>query len=234
MPTPRQIFKAKLANLETVTGVGVNQPSPGLVEFLANQGFDQIFIDCEHAGPGIESVVEMARAARAGGAATVLRPWSRDPGLVRHYLDAGVDGLIAPDIETAGDVQEMLDVIAGTAAGDWENTHFIALVESQRGIDNLDEILAVKGLDAVQIGPVDLALSMGLPRRPVSDEVKEVTLQAFRRARDAGVSSGGPVWMLGLEEMVEAGANIFMYMSNNLLAEAAKRAMTDLRKEQES
>jgi 4-hydroxy-2-oxoheptanedioate aldolase len=230
MSTPRQTFKAKLANLEPVTGIGANQSSAALVEFLAQQGFDQIFIDCEHAGPGIETVIEMARAARAGGAATILRPWSREPGLVRHFLDTGIDGLIAPDIETGDQVREMLDVIAAAGAGDWENTHFVALVESRRGIDNLDDILSVEGLDAIQIGPVDLALSMGLPRRPVHDDVKKVSLDAFRRARAAGVSSGGPVWMLGLADMVEAGANIFMYMSNNLLAEAARHVQGDLRR----
>jgi 2-keto-3-deoxy-L-rhamnonate aldolase RhmA len=64
MPTPRQSFKAKLQNREIVTGTGINQPSASLAEFMAAQGFDQIFIDCEHAGPGIETVVEMARARR--------------------------------------------------------------------------------------------------------------------------------------------------------------------------
>jgi 2-keto-3-deoxy-L-rhamnonate aldolase RhmA len=148
---------------------------------------------------------------------------------VRHFLDAGIDGLIAPDIETGDQVREMLDVIAATAAGDWENTHFIALVESQAGIDNLDDILSVDGLDAVQIGPVDLALSMGLPRRPVADAVKQASLDAFRKAADAGKSCGGPVWMLGLDDMVAAGANIFMYMTDNLLAAATTAAMAELK-----
>src|SRR5476649_1450541 len=61
----RRALKTKLANRELVRGVLADFPSADLVASLARLGFDLIFIDCEHAGPDFETVVQMTRAARA-------------------------------------------------------------------------------------------------------------------------------------------------------------------------
>ncbi|MFT8243356.1 HpcH/HpaI aldolase family protein [Roseomonas sp. BN140053] len=218
MNPARGALKRKLARRERVLGVGVDYPSPALAERLAGAGFDLVFIDCEHGGPGIERVAEMARAVRAGGGASVLRPWSRDPGLIRRYLDCGVDGLIAPEI---GDAAEARAVAAAIAAGDPPdagNIVLIPLIETVAGLGALDAILGVPGVDGVQVGPGDLAVSMGLPRRGRHPAVMAASLDLFRRAAAAGRSCGGLVGRFGAAALREAGANILMVSADELLA----------------
>lgn len=91
--------KQKLQGGGTVLVLNPNFPSPALVEHVGELGFDAVFIDCEHGTADFERVEELARAARAGGMTSILRPWSNDPGLVTRYLDCGVGGIQFPHIE---------------------------------------------------------------------------------------------------------------------------------------
>ncbi|HVZ17127.1 MAG TPA: aldolase/citrate lyase family protein [Terriglobales bacterium] len=230
MTSARVRLKEKLAKRELVVGVSPDYPSPGLVEFLGRAGFDLVFIDCEHAGPGIETLVEMVRAVRAAGAVSVARPWSKDPGLVRRFLDCGVDGLIAPDMESAADANAILKIIKDTDPPDAANVLFIPLIESAKGIENLGEILAVKGVDGIQVGPGDLAVSMNLPRRTSDPKVRDMTFRAFAEAKALGKSCGGPVGRFGIEPMAAAGANFPMFWVNDLLKSGIATALAALKK----
>ena len=74
--------KEKLRAGGTVLVFNPNFPSPALVEHMGGLGVDVIFIDCEHGTADFERVEELARAARAGGMTSILRPWSTEAGLV--------------------------------------------------------------------------------------------------------------------------------------------------------
>ena len=74
--------KEKLRNGGTVLVFNSNFTSPALVEHAGSLGFDVAFIDCEHGSADFERVEALARAARAGGMTSILRPWSAEPGLV--------------------------------------------------------------------------------------------------------------------------------------------------------
>jgi len=219
MNPARRRIKERLARRELVIGISPAYPAAGLAEFLASRGFDMIFIDCEYAGPDIEGVVEMARAARAAGAAAVLRPWSKDPGLIRRYLNCGIDGLIAPEIESAAEVQTILDVITHTNPPDAKNILLMPLIESVKGVDNVEDILKLAGVDSIQIGTADLAVSLGLPRRGDHAEVRDIAFDILKRARALGKSAGAPVNVYGIAPVLEAGANCFMFFLNDLLAQ---------------
>ncbi|HEX4077555.1 MAG TPA: aldolase/citrate lyase family protein [Rhizomicrobium sp.] len=229
MTNPRRRLKEKFARREMILGVSPDYPSAGLVEFLGRSGFDLIFIDCEHAGPGIENLVEMARAVRAAGAVSVARPWSNEPGLVRRFLDCGVDGLIAPDMETAADARAILKIIADSDPPDAANIIFIPLIESAAGIENLGEILGVDGVDGIQVGPGDLAVSLNLPRRADNAKVHELTFRVFGEAKAAGKSCGGPVNRFGIAPMMDAGANFPMFWVNDLLRAGIETALSSLK-----
>jgi 2-keto-3-deoxy-L-rhamnonate aldolase RhmA len=217
MSTARHVLKQKLANRERVMGVGVIYPSPGLAEHLASSGFDLVFIDCEHGGPGVERVADMARAIRAGGGASVLRPWSRDPGLVRRYLECGIDGLVAPEIGNAADAQAMVDAIVACDPPGADDIVLLTLIETVEGMRNLDSILAVPRVDGMQVGPGDLAVSMGLPRRGKHPEVTATSLGLMRRATELGRSGGGPLHRFGADALREVGANVLMVNVDELL-----------------
>jgi 4-hydroxy-2-oxoheptanedioate aldolase len=235
MTTPRQALKEKLAARAPVVGVGVDHPSTGLAEVLAHAGFDLVFIDCEHAGPGIERVADMVRAIRGAGAASVLRPWSNEPGLVRRFLDCGIDGLVAPQIESAAQARALLEVFA--ASGDPQEAAglvLLPLIESAAGVAQAEAIAGVVGVDGVQVGPGDLAVSLGLPRRGDHARVREMSFDVFRRTARLGRSSGGPVNRFDVPQMRAAGANILMVSANDLLRDAARRVLEAVRAPSES
>jgi 4-hydroxy-2-oxoheptanedioate aldolase len=223
MSTPRQKLHRKLAQREKVVGVALDHPAPGLAEVLARCGFDLVFIDCEHAGPGFERVPDLVRAAHGAGAAAVLRPWSNEAGLVRRFVDCGIDGLVAPEIGSAAQAEALCTVIAAADPPDAQHFVFLPLLETARGIAQAKAIMAVTGVSGVQVGPGDLAVSLGLPRRGDHPAVTDLCLSLFRQAASHGWSCGGPVARLGLLPMREAGANIFMVSANDLVKDSATR-----------
>lgn len=217
--TPRQAVKRKLRARETVLGINPEFVSSGLVEFCAQLGADLIFIDCEHGGPNIETVSDMVRAAHAAGAAAVLRPWSKDPGLLRRYIDAGIDGLIVPDVQSADEIRMLTQLIEECAPSDAGNILLIALIESYVAYEGLTDILATGLIDAVLVGSGDLALSMGLPRRGDHQRVREITFDIVAQARKAGVSAGAPLNRYGVKPTFQAGGNLVMFFARDLLRE---------------
>ena len=71
-------------------------PTPAMIEFIGATGFDAVFIDCEHSGTDFKLVEDLTRAARVADMASVLRPWSNDPGLINRYLSCGAGGDTGP------------------------------------------------------------------------------------------------------------------------------------------
>jgi len=228
MSSPRQTLKRKLRERDLVVGIALDHPSPSLAEVLGGLGFDLIFIDCEHAGPGFERVPDLVRAVRAAGAAAVLRPWSNEPGLVRRFLDCGIDGLVAPEIEKADQAATLLQVMQATDPPDAEHLVLLPLIETAAGLAQAENIMQIPGVDGVQIGPGDLAVSLGLPRRGEHEAVREMGLGLFRTASRLGKSSGGPVGRFGAAPMRQAGANILMVSANDLLKDGAQRHFANL------
>jgi 2-keto-3-deoxy-L-rhamnonate aldolase RhmA len=81
----RAVLKARLASRDFIIGIAPKFPSADLVAALSPR-FDYVFIDCENAGPDVERIPDLVRAAHSGGAAALLRPWSKDAGVLRRYL----------------------------------------------------------------------------------------------------------------------------------------------------
>jgi 4-hydroxy-2-oxoheptanedioate aldolase len=228
MNAPRQTLKRKLQQRDLVVGVALDHPSPSLAEMLGGLGFDLVFIDCEHAGPGFERVPDLVRAIRAAGAAAVLRPWSNEPGLVRRFLDCGIDGLVAPEIESAEQASALVRVMQAADPPGVEDLVLLPLLETAAGVAQAENIMQIPGVDGVQVGPGDLAVSLGLPRRGDHSTVRDMGLGLFRTASRLGKSCGGPLGRFGAAAMREAGANILMVTANDLLKESAKRLFASI------
>jgi 2-keto-3-deoxy-L-rhamnonate aldolase RhmA len=226
--SPDRILKRKLADRRLVKGVRAEIPSADLVEFLAPLGFDFIFIDCEHAGPDFQTVVQMARAARAGGVTTLLRPWSVEPGLVRRFIDCGVGGILAPGIESAAQAESVLATIAAAGPPDLEGFVFAPLIESKSGVENLNDILAIEGVDLIVVGASDLALSVGEPRSGDAPVARELVFKALDRAKAAGKSAGLPASRFGAEAAWRGGANVLISSTNEVLTLGSDARLDEL------
>lgn len=166
-----------------VIATSVLVPSPMIVEALARTSYDAICIDSEHTPVTIAGLEEMIRAADVHGMPSIVRV--PEAGVhVGRVLDCGADGIIAPRIESAA---QAADVVrrsryapegargAGPGRGSGygaelaehvveanANVMVAIQIETSTGLEHVDEILAVPGLDAVVIGPFDLALSLGV------------------------------------------------------------------------
>lgn len=153
--------KERLRQGGTVLVFNPNFPSPALVEHAGSLGFDVAFIDCEHGSAGFERAEELARAARAAGMTSILRPWSRERGLVTRYLDCGVGGIQFPAVESAEAAREAVDIVRAARGARFDDTLVAVMIESPAAMANLPGILAVEGVDAVVVGLADLAASLG-------------------------------------------------------------------------
>ena len=156
-----------------------------LVEILARGPFDWLCIDLEHTTISIEQCGRIIRVADLAGCPTLVRLSGHDPSEIKKVLDAGAAGIIAPMVNTASQAEAIVSAATyppigsrgvGLARAQEYGLGFpeylkriehdlvcIMQVEHVEGVDNLDEILAVDGVDGFFIGPYDLSASLGYP-----------------------------------------------------------------------
>ena len=181
--------KEKLRAGGTVLVFNPNFNAPALVEHAGNLGFDVAFIDCEHGSADFERAEDMARAARAGGMTSILRPWSTDPGLVARCLDCGVGGIQFPLVETADAAKAAVGMVR-SVRGSLDETLVAVMIESTQALDRIDSIVAVPGVDAFVIGLADLASSLGHPGENQHPDVQHAVEAIIAACARAGAVAG--------------------------------------------
>lgn len=182
--------------------------SPGIPQILANVGCEFVLYDMEHTGAGFETL--KAQAAYCSGLPIV--PMARVPRGEYHFLaralDIGMEGVMIPMVESAEGAARIVDATRyppmgrrGAAFGfahdaysggdpkekmDNANAQItvIAQIETERGLENVDEIAGVEGIDVLWLGHFDLANFLGIPgdfQNPTFLEAVEATVAAARR-----------------------------------------------------
>ena len=171
--------------------------SPITAEVFAQAGFDVLLIDMEH-GPGdIMTLVSQVQAMKGEKAVPFVRaPWN-DFVIVKRILDAGAYGLIIPYVSTREEAEaavraakyppEGIRGIAGSVRAahygqgslDYFDTanrdvFVFVQVETPAAVKNIDEILAVPGVDGIFIGPMDLATTHGYRGKPGTPEIQTI------------------------------------------------------------
>lgn len=177
--------KAKLAAGEKVFGIWLQSASPTFAEISALIGFDAFIMDEEHGPGGVQAAIDMARAASATDATSIVRVPSADPIYIRRILDGGIEGVLVPMVETAEQAQTIADACRfpplGKRGNAWDITRaagygvardymkrvhdetlVIVQLETVEGIRNARAIADVEGIDVIFIGPTDLAGSAGV------------------------------------------------------------------------
>lgn len=188
-------LRKRLADGDHLLMVNPNHVSSGLAGRLPEVGADLIFIDCEHGTAGFDEAREMARAARSSGGGAILRPDSHQRSLITRYLNAGVDGVMVPLINTAEQARTLVRTVRYACPSDYEKRLVVAMVETVEAIGNLDDILAVEGIDVFFVGPGDLSQSMGympaVPRGQLRPrDVLDLVETTLTRIRAAGKVAG--------------------------------------------
>jgi 2-keto-3-deoxy-L-rhamnonate aldolase RhmA len=181
-------LKAKLSRGETVWGTFVFEcGAPSTPRYLKEAGWDYILIDTEHASFNIETVANLLQVSSAVGLPTLVRVPETQRSLLSRPLDAGALGLMVPRVESRAQAEDIVRYTKyppvgdrGAILGSAHNAYravdgksfmrranaeilLVMQIETQAGLDHMDEILSVPGLDVALIGPYDLSTSLGVP-----------------------------------------------------------------------
>ncbi len=159
--TPGTTFKARLAAGESVVMMNPDHPSPSLVEFIATLGVDAVMIDTEQGSPDVETVEDMARAARAAGLCALVRIFAPEPWVIERTLMRGVHGIVVPRIDTPAQAERVIADIRYCFPTAFAEKVVIVQIETAGAVADLDAFLAIDAIDAFFVGPVDLAKSLG-------------------------------------------------------------------------
>jgi 2-keto-3-deoxy-L-rhamnonate aldolase RhmA len=186
-------------------GTVLTVPAAGLAELVA-EPLDFVWIDLEHGALDTADVQPLAVAARAAGCAAFARLASSDWARVPAILDAGVDGVVAPRVESAAQARRLVERLRyppggsrGFAArratgygraGAGRDPLCLAQIESAAGVDAAEEIAAVDGVDALVVGCADLALALDGKLEPLSQRVRDAIAHVQRAAQAQRIASG--------------------------------------------
>jgi 4-hydroxy-2-oxoheptanedioate aldolase len=161
-------------------------PTPQMVEFIGQIGFEAVFIDCEHSSTDFKLVDDLARAARVAGMTSVVRPWTNDAGLINRYLSCGAGGIQVPHVHSAADANKILAGLRRWGDGDYEEKLLVIMVESREAIESLPALLKLQEIDVFYFGQNDLAESMGFKGNRKHPQVRSTVEDAIKRVADAG------------------------------------------------
>lgn len=228
-----------------LVGVWTASSSPIAAEIMAGSGADLVLVDGEHSPIGIDGLVSVLQAIEAYDATAVVRvPWN-DAVIIKQVLDAGAQSLVVPMVSTPGEavaaVQAMRYPPRGirgigsalarasrwTAVPDYVATahELVALtvqIETVEGVANAAAIAAVEGVDAIFVGPADLAGSMGFPP---ADEVRAAVVSVIEAGRAAGTPVGVNAFAAAdADHYLAAGAAFVVVAADVTLLAAGARA----------
>lgn len=232
-------------------GIWVCSGSPLVAEIAAGSGLDWLLIDAEHSPNGLESILAQLQAVAASPATPLVRPPFGDAVTIKQYLDLGVQNLLIPMVDSAeqaaGLVRAMryppegvrgvgsalarasrwnrVDDYLGRAA---QTLSLTVQIESAAAVAAVDEILAVDGVDAIFVGPSDLAASMGLLGQQEHPDVVAAAERCIRAAvaagKPAGVNAFAPA---AAERYLAAGASFVLVGADVALLARASEALAE-------
>lgn len=206
-------FKRALSAGETQIGLWAALASPYTAEICAGAGFDWLLIDGEHAPNDLRSILAQLQAVAPYPAHPVVRPPVGDTHLIKQLLDIGAQSLLVPMVDTAEQAAELVRAtryppqgVRGVGSGlaraaRWNRVPnyleragdgicLLVQIETRLGLENLDAIAAVPGVDGVFIGPSDLSAALGHIGRPEHPEVQAAIEGGIARIRAAGKAAG--------------------------------------------
>lgn len=182
MELPRNAFKRAIVEGRRQIGFWLSLGSAAVAEVVAGAGYDWVMVDTEHGPNDLRSVIDQLRVLE-GSTTPVVRPAWNDPVLIKRLLDAGAPALLVPFVRNADEAARAVAAtrypprgIRGVAtsqrASRWgqrsdyvgryeDELCVIVQLETRASLDELERIAAVPGVDALFVGPSDLAADLG-------------------------------------------------------------------------
>jgi len=207
----KNLVKRKLKAGKPSIGTWISVGHPDVAMYLADLGFDWLVCDMEHGPFGPETYHFMVQAMlynRKNCMPMARIPWN-DLIWAKKAMDAGATGLVIPRVETAEMARETIRIMKYPPQGERgagprlaafhdpdyfdtvnEESLVVVMIETQRGLDNIDEIFAVEGVDACFVGPSDFTLDMGIHRQYTHPRFKDALDRIVKAGEEHGVAPG--------------------------------------------
>ena len=249
-------LKQKLKDGKPAFGVMLKFPSPPVVEMLGYMGFDWILLDNEHGSITVDTAEEVIRAAELTGIAPIVRPVVNRPEVIAPFLDRGAWGVQVPHVNTRGEAEAAVAAckyfpdgqrgsfsrgrpaeygIGGKPTHQYfaeanANTLVCLMLEEVEAINNIGEIVGVKGVDVLFIGSGDLSQSMGYPGQQAHPEVQAIMEKGVKRIREAGIAAGVSCPDSLIPKFLGLGVQYFHSNAGSLLQSAGEAYLRTVRK----
>jgi 2-keto-3-deoxy-L-rhamnonate aldolase RhmA len=235
-------LKSTIAQDRAAIGSWVTLTDAAVVELMGLAGYDFALIDIEHASLDYQTVENMIRAAEIVGITPLVRVGQNQENVILRVVESGVHGVVVPHVMDRDSAERAVQytkyeprgirgISSMTRAARWstvdfgehvrnanEQTMVIPMIEDREGIDNIEEIVAVDGVDVVLIGPADLARAYGVTSEknpPIIRDAIEHTVQAARRAgKPLGMPIYHPAFTRSYKELVEMGVRFITYSTD--------------------
>jgi 4-hydroxy-2-oxoheptanedioate aldolase len=205
MDLPKNAFKKAIREGRQQIGLWVSLASPYCAEIVAGSGFDWLLIDGEHSPNAPTTVISQLQAVAPYPVTAIVRPAWNDKVLIKRYLDIGTQSFLVPYVQNVEEAEAAVAAIrypprgvrgvAGVtrASGFGRMADYakraegelcmLVQIETREGLDNLDAIARVDGIDGVFIGPADLAAGLGHLGDQAHPEVQSAIQDAIKRIR---------------------------------------------------
>ncbi|MCU1553736.1 MAG: 2,4-dihydroxyhept-2-enedioate aldolase [Arthrobacter sp.] len=211
---PDNTFRdALVAANRPLAGMWVCSGSPLVAEVCAGSGLDWLLVDAEHSPNGLESILAQLQAIHGYPVHAVVRPPVNDTVVIKQYLDLGVQNLLIPMVHSVAEAEAAVAATryppqgvrgVGSAlarAARWnripdylaragDTISVTVQIESTTAVEAVEDILKVDGVDAIFLGPSDLAASLGLLGQQEHPEVGAAVVHCLTAATAAGKPAG--------------------------------------------
>ncbi|MBM4074778.1 MAG: hypothetical protein FJ267_03955 [Planctomycetes bacterium] len=205
-------FREKMNAGKFCLGPGITFKDPAVTEALCDS-VDFFWIDLEHNPTSLESMTTHLMAARAGGTPALVRVPSDDIGWIKRVLDSGAEGIILPQAKSAAEIQSFVSACHYPPMGtrgfgprrpsnygrvrgsDYvkqanEQLFVVAQIETVSALNEIDQIVQIRGLDSLVIGPYDLSGSMGMLGEVHHPKILDAIRTIVTKGRAAGLYLG--------------------------------------------
>lgn len=245
----KNIFKDEKGNSKKLYACSVITGSTRVVELAGLCGFDVVWIDMEHASSTLDGAERMVIAAEAHDMIPLVRTSGYRREHILHALEIGGQIIVVPMVNDADTARETVaygkfspvgrrgfnrgsrGLRFGVDGDNWmervnAETWLIPQIETVEAVSNIDDILAVEGLDGIFIGPGDLSSDMGIQAQFDNPRLIENAVSCIRKAKAMGLVAGifageGPLF----EATREAGANLFIAGSDSKILREGMQAV---------
>ena len=205
-------FKEKLKG-DGAIGVFSKTSDPAFIEAMGYAGMDYVIIDLEHGPNSVQSVQNLIRGAQVAGLMPIVRVKESCASVQSEVLDIGAGGIQVPQITTKAEAEAVIKRTKFSPVGEGGVCRFVRAanysakdrfeyfkdaneavtilqIEGQEGIDNIEDILSVEGIDVLFIGPYDLSQSLGVAGQIEHPLVEQKMLEIVELCAKKGITVG--------------------------------------------